>query len=59
MDKLIVDNPQIQWWVYGHTHWRSHQTIGNTKVITNAIGYQDELQEDKKEDKYAKCISIY
>ena len=39
--RRLVKDP-VTLWAFGHTHWCSHQKIGNTWVVSNCIGYGDE-----------------
>lgn len=34
----IVDSP-INFWIYGHSHVSIEQTIGNTRLLSNQLGY--------------------
>lgn len=42
LDSFILDNPNIVLWTHGHTHYCFDYMIGNTRVICNPRGYQDE-----------------
>ncbi|MGI9423085.1 MAG: metallophosphoesterase [Hyphomicrobiaceae bacterium] len=39
LDDLILAHPNIDTWVFGHTHVRVSLTIGSTRVLSNAAGY--------------------
>jgi Icc-related predicted phosphoesterase len=39
MDMFILDNPQIQLWIHGHTHDPFDYGIGGTRVLCNPRGY--------------------
>lgn len=39
LDDLIMDNPQIKYWIHGHVHTRHEYKIGETTVISNCRGY--------------------
>lgn len=39
LSNLILDNPCIKYWVYGHTHTRDTYHVGDTKVVSNCRGY--------------------
>ena len=39
MDLVILDNPQINYWIHGHLHNRVNYKIGETTVISNCRGY--------------------
>lgn len=38
LEKLI-DGSRIDYWVYGHSHFNMDMEIGNTKIVTNQLGY--------------------
>lgn len=42
-DLLDLDNPsafsEVQWWVFGHTHYTTEFTKGNVKIVSNQRGY--------------------
>lgn len=40
LSNLILDNQNILYWIHGHLHKRSKIEVGNTKVCSNARGYQ-------------------
>lgn len=42
LDGFIKDNPNIKYWVHGHTHARLDYNIGETRVICNPLGYSGE-----------------
>jgi hypothetical protein len=36
----MIESSEIAYWVYGHHHTNTPEfTIGNTKLITNQLGY--------------------
>ncbi len=39
LEKLILEHPQIKYWICGHTHVRKSVEIGETTVIANCRGY--------------------
>jgi UDP-2,3-diacylglucosamine pyrophosphatase LpxH len=39
LSELILDNPQIKYWIHGHTHQNESYDVGTTKVIANQMGY--------------------
>lgn len=41
VDDMILDNPQIKYWVCGHTHTRREYKIGETTVLSNCRGYKN------------------
>lgn len=41
LDDMILDNPQIKYWIHGHTHNRVEYKIGETTVISNCRGYKN------------------
>ena len=42
----ILNNYKIDYWIHGHTHFSNLFSIGNTKVISNQIGYPSENEKD-------------
>lgn len=38
-DGLILNHPQIKYWVHGHTHKHFNYKIGECNVICNPVGY--------------------
>ncbi len=42
LDEQILDHPQIELWVHGHTHQSERYMIGKTKVLANQCGYPHE-----------------
>ena len=39
LSELILDNPQIKYWVHGHMHDATDYMIGGTRVVSNPRGY--------------------
>ena len=39
LDNLILEHPQIKYWVHGHTHTFFDYKIGDCRVICNPVGY--------------------
>ncbi len=44
MDNFIIDHTDIDYWIFGHTHYNGRtvgkgQTIGQTRLLTNQLGY--------------------
>lgn len=35
-------------WIFGHTHQKFNQDVGDSKILSNALGYPDQLEEDEK-----------
>lgn len=42
LNELIINNPNIKYWCYGHTHSSNKKYIGNTICISNQWGYPGE-----------------
>lgn len=40
LSDLILDNPQIAVWAFGHTHSHSDTMFGETRMINNCAGYK-------------------
>jgi predicted phosphohydrolase len=39
LSNLILDNPNIKYWVHGHTHHRQDYQVGDCRVLCNPRGY--------------------
>ena len=44
MDDFIIGHPDIDFWIFGHTHYNGRTvgkglTIGQTRLLTNQLGY--------------------
>ena len=39
LENLILDNPQIKYWVHGHMHDPVDYLVGSTRVLANPRGY--------------------
>ncbi len=39
LDSFILDNPQIKYWIHGHTHKRHNYQVGETNILCNPRGY--------------------
>lgn len=39
LSDLILDNPQIKMWVHGHVHENKDYYVGDTRILSNNIGY--------------------
>lgn len=42
LSALIIANPHIRLWIYGHTHFSDARKIGETLVLSNQRGYAGE-----------------
>lgn len=42
LSQTILDNPQIKYWVSGHTHFPQKYTVGETVCLSNPRGYRGE-----------------
>ena len=52
LDQKIINNPNIKFWIFGHTHFNIEKTIGNTKCVSNCKGYKGFNIEHYNPDKY-------
>lgn len=49
LDDFITQNPNIKYWLSGHTHLSKMTKIGNTDLISNCMGYKgQQLKADTK-----------
>lgn len=35
----FIANSPIEYWIYGHSHRNIDKTVGNTKCVSNQLGY--------------------
>jgi len=42
LSEFILDHPQIKLWTHGHTHHPFDYTIGETRVVCNPRGYEND-----------------
>jgi len=42
LSEFILDHPQIKLWVHGHTHHPFDYMIGETRIVCNPRGYENE-----------------
>jgi UDP-2,3-diacylglucosamine pyrophosphatase LpxH len=42
LSEFILDRPQIKLWVHGHTHHPFDYTIGETRIVCNPRGYEND-----------------
>jgi len=42
LSEFILDHPQIKLWVHGHTHHPFDYTIGETRIVCNPRGYEND-----------------
>lgn len=46
LSEFILDHPQIKLWTHGHTHHRFDYTMGETRIVCNARGYETERDSE-------------
>jgi hypothetical protein len=39
MENIILENPQIKYWIHGHTHRSTKYQVGDCWVLANQCGY--------------------
>ena len=42
LSEFILDHPQIVLWTHGHTHYPFDYTIGETRIVCNPRGYEND-----------------
>jgi len=47
LSDIILDNPQIKLWTYGHTHYTLDTVLGETRLYNNSVGYTSEHKEQQ------------
>jgi Icc-related predicted phosphoesterase len=56
LSNLILDNPQIAYWVHGHCHDPVNYEIGTTRVISNPRGYVGQEDTSRFDPNY--CFEL-
>ena len=56
LSEFILDRPQIQLWIHGHTHHNFDYTIGTTRVVCNPRGYVGYERGTQEQDPYYPMI---
>ena len=58
--KEIIEKHQPNLWIYGHTHECDDQTIGETRIVSNQLGYpiRDDGFECAGFDEGGKLIEV-
>lgn len=54
----IIEQYQPNYWIYGHNHWSGEKEIGDTTLISNQLGYPNELCNTEKLLKYIQIGEI-
>ena len=49
LTELIMENPHVKLWVYGHIHKPTDIIKGQTRFLNNAVGYKKDKSEVKHE----------
>lgn len=57
LSEMILDNPQIKYWISGHCHTIEEYKVGTTKVVSNCRGYEG-YDESFKKFKGTKSFEI-
>lgn len=47
LSEVILDNPNIKYWFYGHTHHQKKTQLEHCTLINNCVGYQGEHCEQE------------
>ncbi len=42
LSEFILDHPQVKLWTHGHTHYPFDYVIGETRIVCNPRGYENE-----------------
>jgi predicted MPP superfamily phosphohydrolase len=45
MSDVLLDNPNITHWFYGHSHYCNDTTFEGCRLVNNSVGYQGEHKE--------------
>lgn len=58
MEKFIINNPRIKYWICGHVHHEHEYEIGQCKIISCPYGYFGREQKVKPRKWFGKTIEI-
>jgi hypothetical protein len=47
LSDLILDNPHVKMWCYGHTHYQKETLVGETLLVNNCVGYKSQAFEQQ------------
>ena len=47
LSDLILDNPHVKMWFYGHTHHQKETLFGETLLVNNCVGYRGQAMEQR------------
>jgi len=47
LSEMILDNPNIKYWIHGHTHINTDYMVGDCHVISNQCGYASMFAGDQ------------
>jgi predicted phosphohydrolase len=56
LSELILDNPHVKYWFYGHTHYQNVTTVGETTLINNCVGYKNQFFEQQKKVSHVPIV---
>lgn len=56
LDELIISNPQVSHWIYGHAHDFHQISVGKTMLTRNPLGYVE--QGDHQDFRRDFCIEL-
>jgi hypothetical protein len=46
LSDLVLDNGNIRYWLYGHSHWRNDYRLGECRLVNNCVGYKKDVAAD-------------
>jgi predicted phosphodiesterase len=47
LSELILDNPHVKLWAYGHTHYQNETMLGDTLLVNNCVGYKHQAMDEQ------------
>jgi hypothetical protein len=58
LSEFIIDHPQIKLWTHGHTHHPFDYVIGETRVVCNPRGYENDGYSEQTGWDPAKIVEV-
>lgn len=58
LSNLILDRPNIKYWIHGHTHSNVDYMVGDCRVVTNQCGYASPFAGDQPWDTFTGPMHV-
>ncbi len=58
LSEIILDRPNIKYWVHGHTHYNVDYMVGDCRVVSNQCGYASRFAGDQPWEKFTGPMHV-